>query len=495
VSKILSGLASNVTTPLVRSITALANNGSGAIRATTGVPHYFSTGDSVIVNTPVVVGTFAIVVINATQFDLVGSTFTATSTGTATDQSLTPAILVPTDGDTFSAQISGLLSAFQGVLDRTQYLQQQIAASETAASKQASTALTNWSPEFLAFNTDTQLDIGWDPLTSRWMLIGSNNSTGAVDLHVTYGMDQGASAAWISMGSFTPANTALYGAVSADPTTPGSYWIGYTDGASTHNDFKVEYWNGSSWTQVFNGLAGGYFYGCALATLGGYLIAAVAGTGTVGSGGSDDTFIQVTNNHGGSWSTPVVTGVAAAVNATWLLKSNGVEVLAILSSVGQTTVWYSTDGHTFNSTSSLSSLLSAGDTVVGLAFAEDAVGPCWLAAVNHASGPPSWYRSTAGVNWTPQAGGISTNETITHMAAVGSFVFCTLKDASSGGPSGAIYSVDGGITWYFSQATFTSNTATVYNPSIVRSSGIGLMTMNGLWARFSDLSGLPAVHL
>jgi len=121
-SKILSGSPSHLTTPLAATITALANNGSGAIRATTSTPHYFSTTDRVLITTPILLGTFAIVVINATQFDLVGSTFTATSTGTATDQSLTPAILVPTDGDSFSAQISGLLSAFQGVLDRTQWL-------------------------------------------------------------------------------------------------------------------------------------------------------------------------------------------------------------------------------------------------------------------------------------------------------------------------------------------------------------------------------------
>jgi len=106
-SDVLTGSASNVTTPLVARIIALANNGSGAIRATTVAPHLFGSGDSVAVavtssGTPVVVGTFTIAVIDSTHFDLVGSTYTATGVGNASDLSLTPQIQVPTDGDTFS---------------------------------------------------------------------------------------------------------------------------------------------------------------------------------------------------------------------------------------------------------------------------------------------------------------------------------------------------------------------------------------------------------
>lgn len=126
-SLILTGNQANVTSALSATVTALANNGSGAIRATTSGPHLFGSNDRVYMNvSPAAVGLFNITVIDSTHFDLQGSTFTATGTGTATDLSLTPQIQVPTDGDTFSAQLSGMLSGLQGVLDRTQALRASV---------------------------------------------------------------------------------------------------------------------------------------------------------------------------------------------------------------------------------------------------------------------------------------------------------------------------------------------------------------------------------
>ena len=122
-SDVLTGTPSNCAAQLAATITGLANNGSGAVRVTTAAPHLFGNGDCVRVVTTPTTGEFVIAVIDAQDFDLVGSTFTATGTGTATDMSLTPQILVPTDGDTFSLQLSGMLSALQGILDRTQNLE------------------------------------------------------------------------------------------------------------------------------------------------------------------------------------------------------------------------------------------------------------------------------------------------------------------------------------------------------------------------------------
>ena len=116
---ILQGNPANVTTPLSATITALGNNGAGAVRVTTAAPHLFGQGDTVQIATSVLTGTFTIAVIDASHFDLVGSVFTSTSTGTATDQSLTPAVQVPLDGDTGSLQGSGLLSAMQAFMDRS----------------------------------------------------------------------------------------------------------------------------------------------------------------------------------------------------------------------------------------------------------------------------------------------------------------------------------------------------------------------------------------
>ena len=126
-SIVLNGNASNVTAPLSATITALANNGSGAVRVTTSAPHLFGSNDFVALNTTEIGGIWQITVIDATHFDVVGSIFIATSAGSAIDLSLTPQVQVPTDGDTFSMQLSGMLSAIQACLDRDQYIAKQLA--------------------------------------------------------------------------------------------------------------------------------------------------------------------------------------------------------------------------------------------------------------------------------------------------------------------------------------------------------------------------------
>lgn len=127
-SIIMSGDPSNITTPLVATIVGMSDNGSGEIRVLTSAPHLFATDDYVHIqtSTTVIDTYYPITVIDATHFDLVGSTYTGTGTGTATDSSLTPQILVPTDGDPGSLQLSGMLSAIKGTIDRTQYLAKSI---------------------------------------------------------------------------------------------------------------------------------------------------------------------------------------------------------------------------------------------------------------------------------------------------------------------------------------------------------------------------------
>lgn len=140
-STILTGNPANVTTPLVRNVSNVTNNGSGLFRVTTSAAHLFgddggTQGDTVVIAsvtgtggmTAAINGTWNIRVINSTNFDLLGSTFvgTYTSGGTATDTSLTPQIQVPSDGDQASMNAS-LLSALQGLLDRTQYVNQRVA--------------------------------------------------------------------------------------------------------------------------------------------------------------------------------------------------------------------------------------------------------------------------------------------------------------------------------------------------------------------------------
>lgn len=121
-----SGNPANVSNNLTRTITNCANNGSGAIRVTTSVSHLFSPFDVVIVSgvtgTTEANGTWVISVIDATRFDLVGSSFTHSyvSGGSVSDRSLTPAGTFPSDGE--AGTVESILAALQLLFDRTQKL-------------------------------------------------------------------------------------------------------------------------------------------------------------------------------------------------------------------------------------------------------------------------------------------------------------------------------------------------------------------------------------
>ena len=128
-SLIITGKASNVTSPLAATITGITSS-SGWLVATAAAHHY-GDGDTVHMVVTVSGTTYdflcTIAVIDATHFKIASSLpgtigSLVGGTGTATDLSLTPQIQVPTDGDTFSLQLSGMLSALQGVIDRTQAL-------------------------------------------------------------------------------------------------------------------------------------------------------------------------------------------------------------------------------------------------------------------------------------------------------------------------------------------------------------------------------------
>lgn len=124
---ILTGNEANVTSPLSATVTNIALVG-GNWRVTTSTAHHFGDRDTVrmIFTASAVNYDFSVqvAIVDATHFDLISppvGTYTG-GTGTAVDMALTPQIQVPTDGDTFSLQISGMLSAIQALCDRTQYL-------------------------------------------------------------------------------------------------------------------------------------------------------------------------------------------------------------------------------------------------------------------------------------------------------------------------------------------------------------------------------------
>lgn len=138
----IQGNQANSTNPLTATITSMAN-ASGSTTCTTSAPHYFGNGDQVYISTNVTSGLGTCTVVDATHFTTT-TPFVSTGTGTATDLSLTPAFEVPTDGDTGSLSLSGMLSTLQCLADRTQKLAANPALLGTGQKVQTFTANGNW---------------------------------------------------------------------------------------------------------------------------------------------------------------------------------------------------------------------------------------------------------------------------------------------------------------------------------------------------------------
>ena len=504
-SLVLTGDPSHITTQLTATVIGLANNGSGAVRAQTSAPHLFGPADEVAIRTTTLSGLFSIAVIDATHFDLVGSTYTATGTGSATDLSLTPQVLVPTDGDTFSQQLSGALSSAQAALDRTQYLQGQIRThSGNSDAAVASIVAQNWCPEFQFTTGIVQHWLAWDPLNTEWMLLYEDGG-GIEHLQVTSGLDEGTAAAWteIKSGGFSPSTASSYGACCSDPGLADHYWACVSGATAGSNVFELWHGTSASWTDAPGGwtsvVATGTFYGVAMVKLGAYVIAAVSGSS------AGDSFIVASNNGFSTWVSAASAGGGSVTippcnSGVWYMKSNGAQVVA-LQGLGSADmgVYVSNDGHSWTLTQNLATIAPAGGNVHGLAWSADAQGPCWIVAVATVTAYMVFFRSADGINWAACAGGIVSQQDVSDMAAVvpgtRAALVCTLGDVSSGGSSGTIWSVDGAQTWYEGQAYFTSNVTTLGARSRVTESPTGLMMANGKYIRFSELAGLPSRSL
>ena len=119
-----SGQPTNVTTPLQATING-ATNASPIVISTTAA-HNFNTNDWVtvfdVLGNLAANGDWQITVVDATHFQLIGSTGSGayTSGGFALDNSMTPAFQQPSNGDAFT--VSGINPALQALADRTQVL-------------------------------------------------------------------------------------------------------------------------------------------------------------------------------------------------------------------------------------------------------------------------------------------------------------------------------------------------------------------------------------
>jgi hypothetical protein len=479
---ILTGNPSNITTSLSATITALANNGSGAVRATTSAPHLFGNGDTCLIFAGPITGEWAITVIDSTHFDLVGSTFTSTATGTAIDLALTPQIQVPVDGDTQSAQLSGLVSGFQGVLDRTQYLQENAIAALYPTTRAQYSQASVWSPPQLVSTTwaNFSQDVGsggpeWDPVNHQWLqpcAIISGTSVTAAHVFCSYdGWDSnwrsvysgnalnlsGATASVVTAGKDPGDSTTFYmavivaGAVTLYRTHSGNWQNVYSDSSHTYTDAK---WVG----------------------LQGYETAFIGSTATAG------TILQYSNTQFGSATTVAVGTLIGGAVAQWLVRSNGVMGIAVpqaqaMSSFAASFVLTSTDGHTWvdQNGSGVSSVLLSTDEVIGLDWNADY--QMWVMAVLTSAVKVKFLVSADGINWANQGVALSTLSDVEDIAAVGGVYTAVSGEAADT----KIYASFDTKNWYLTSAHLPGGGV----PVRIRSNGSQMCASSPNGARFS----------
>jgi hypothetical protein len=329
-----------------------------------------------------------------------------------------------------------------GILDRAAWLY----AHDTRAAE-------DWYPEIApsaAFASSSAgiVAAAWDPNLRQWLVVALNNVPTSCEVFSGYGMDQ--SAQWSIVGSLiAPIGQPIIAcAIAADPTTAGNYWLGTSSSNGSTYGLNVYQYASGSWTQEYND--SGFHTDVQMATLGSRIIFLECQNTSTGMS------LNSSANSGSTWqTTPLLQGATS-----YLLKSSGTQAIAIPYGLPLTTFAYyvSSDGVTWT-TQNLPALNGGVQYVTGLTWGADLQGPCWLITVQVTSTTTSTYRSPDGLSWTLQAAGASNLKQIGDIAYAAGATVATLGDQSSAGPSGMIWTPDGGLTWKAGQAWFSSNAA------------------------------------
>ena len=479
-SDVLTGDLTHVTSPLSATVSALTNNGSGAIRVLTAAPHLYGTGDLVVMDAGAVQGPFQITVIDSDHFDLNGSTYTASYSGTVKDISLTPQILVPIDGDTFSAQLSGLTSAFQGLLDRTQYLQAASYAALQALGVPSASDANTWSVPVVADPSNTYLQNPgaggpeWDSVNAQWMLPSVAGSSDA-QMYVSYdGWDN----EWRVTGSpstFVIGGTPNGISAAKDPGDAITFYLSVTYPTSSFG-LQIGRTQGGAWSVLYADPSNGYLE-CQSANLAGYILFASGGN-TAGVTNIITSNTQLTS--------AVTNNVGATVGAVnhWICRSNGTIWIAAPANQTFATpfLYTSIDGHTLvHQTAGFGGNLLATDSIVGLDYGTIGGVGYWVMAVRTTGGDGKILRSTDGINWVLGVT-VTTLVNINSIAAVGNLWVAVLKRTAPDEPV-ICYSTDT-VNWYLTPARMVQFVAA---DTLVRSSGFQFCASNRYGARFSQV--------
>jgi hypothetical protein len=449
-SEVLTGNAANITTPLTVAVTAMANNGSGAIRVTTSPAHLFGSNDLVLVDAGSVDAFFTITVIDSTHFDCVGSTFVSGGSGATTDYSLTPQIQFPTDGDTFSAQLSGLLSSGQALCDRTQFLARQFALLQLAFNN----GLLGRVPSSFNFcqvsapagGVTLYTGPGWDPISRKWMIGGNTLAGGTGDISIVVGRNE--PTAWeplLSSSSVSPySGTPLQVCRGIEPgVSPANKYVYLADLTSGGDAVVIRAdTNANAWAASFPAGVISDATDISILSVSGVVVAAVGA-------GSTDSNVYYSTNSGGSWTAQTAASIANPI-PIWLLAQSvigGGQILAIpgVASLGPGYL-SSSNGTTWVSQAALPYASGQTETATGLVYTTNDYGvPMWLLVTYTTISEVVYtYNSFDGVNWTHFVNDLPSIRPLVQLQAVGGVVVAMVDEGS---PSRVVVSYNGGRNW------------------------------------------------
>jgi hypothetical protein len=334
------------------------------------------------------------------------------------------------------------------------------------------------------------MDACWDASTNLWLVAIFGTTGPQISVFGSYGLDGNTQATWAAFGT-VGANPNANVSIAPDANTAGHIWLGISSSASG-GSFVTYVWGGSSWTSqstFFSGVAplpSGALFGT-IHPFNGKNVLALGSL--AGNGGG---FYQASGGTALFSITGVTTGPIKMADNTGN-GGPGNLLVAVPTETGTFVYWTSPDGVTWTQRSL--GTLNPNQSIFGICWTQDAVGPCFLVGINEPGKVALFARSADGITWTLQS--TPNMAEGTDLAAVGPSVYTALVDASSTGPSGGAFSIDGGVTWYFSQAVLTTNLAlgSYYTPRSVVASSFGLLSFNSLWFRFSALAGVPATSL
>jgi hypothetical protein len=454
-SLVLQGTSANSTSPITRTVSALTNN-AGVAEVTTTAPHLFGNGDTVETYLNLAgfyASTWTITVIDSTHFLLNGSTYSATATGTVVDLSLTPQIKVPTDGDSGSMQLSGMLSALQGILDRTEYLQSEIVAANASVFALDLPARNWWltqsaaalsllgSPAVVVW--DASAVTGANAAPFSWLMFAYNSGGGGTVVPISSD-GTGDYTSYTGFSLTAPpidATVDLASGIVMVATNVGGTTLSFASTAGTNLD---TFGGGTSTgSQAVSGLSD-------------VRVAAIAGKFILAAGSSTATAATLFYLAAGS-APPLTSALTGLTVSKWILKSNGTTVLAIPSIGGASSVYSTTNG-----TSWTSSALPIGSlTPLDLAWSEAL--QLWLLSTNASQ----FYTSPDGVTWTSTGPSPTLTTGIAWAVAASGRGWAAAFIASGTSLVRIIYS-DDAVRWYGTN-TYLNPGGTFVRPALAHS--------------------------